>query len=650
MNPLRNALLGCISYFLLLTFAHHACAGFPPYVPVLQPYQTVSPNGVYLFEVKPSQRYGAGPCTAVLTNTKSKECVWKRELPFTFWQSCVNDDGIVGGFGYSKGPMGDNIPGSANDGGEFVVRILNARGVVTYEETSPRGPTFGSYIQYSPPLSAQQLFLDWKYDRMIIRINQQFRFYSLGEGRLLSAVVPNLENSNDNRYYYEDARYLPDTPFLLLQLHRVIDDAKSEETCFGIMDENGKITWSVKYRNKMKKDEDGICTNSMLGKILSVESVQTQNHYSTHFDIYFGDTKERVTYKAVDTSTNNNLTYKVVEEKRIKWALPVSHENAPPKNVPKLESRKLGELVLLDSNKKPLTEIAAIAMGPGDQIYALDSKTGCVHVFDGKGKPLYICQPDKEHHIETESFNASLTVDDHGEVFVKISRKLPAAKAEVEKPNPESGYFLRFSSGGVPAKELLPPSDKDADEKWLAQPNSNQFLIADFKQVSLVRRDQYSTQTAVLTHGEDGQWFDCIYSVCLAPDGTIAVFSGTPSDGAFADFPRPFPLPPNHLPKDTISLYKPDGTPTRTIDFTAGARLSEIAFDGTHLIATGNFETPNPFVYIFKATGEVVGAIRIDDLVGMKNLNLKPFIVDKGNAILIFDYESGRGFLYATPK
>jgi hypothetical protein len=53
---------------------------------------------------------------------------------------------------------------------------------------------------------------------------------------------------------------------------------------------------------------------------------------------------------------------------------------------------------------------------------------------------------------------------------------------------------------------------------------------------------------------------------------------------------------------------------------------------------------------VFKATGEVVGAIRIEGLAGKENIELVPFIVDHGKAILIIDCASSRVFRYAMPK
>ena len=129
MNLLRRYLLA----ILLLVVPSFSQAGYPPYVPMLQPYRITSPNGTYLFEVKPSNPDGTGPCMVALTIKDTKECVWKRKLPFTFWQACVADDGVVLGFGYNAGPLGNSIPESGICS-NFIVRIFDEKGNSVYEE------------------------------------------------------------------------------------------------------------------------------------------------------------------------------------------------------------------------------------------------------------------------------------------------------------------------------------------------------------------------------------------------------------------------------------------------------------------------------------------------------------------------------------
>lgn len=680
MNVLRHFRVAALA-MLVAVLAGSVHGGYPPHVPVLQPYQVVSPKGTYLLEVKPGQRYGSGPCMAVLTKRDTEEIAWKRELPFTFWQACVNDAGDVGGFGYSKGPMGGDPWAMGGDAGEFLVRILDVKGAMVYEETSRRGSTF--FVGY-PPLSAQQLLFDARNDRMIIRIQDVFRNYHLGEGCLVSAVVPVVDGMPAD-LYCETARVIPDSPLLLVQLEHMNWDTKIEGTVFGVMDDRGKLIWSVNHTNKVREEGNATYRGSVPYQILSVSrfsppvasdpaEAAPEDPFAApagpstppaqdakppappppepfaQYDIYLGDTKERVTYQVLKAESERDVSWSVAEVKRIPWALPQDDEESPPKNIPPVDTGKPGEFFLLGSDKKPLDGIAAVALGPDERIHALEQKTGHVHVYDGGGKPLHVCKSGEVNRVET-NYGASLTVDDQGDVFVKISKTLANSKGEPEKPNPNGGSFLHFSAKGIPDETLLAPSQAGNDEEWHAQPKSTRILITDYNPVArLVQRDGNKSQVAALTHRVDGQWLDIIGAVCFAPDGSIAVRSGSSTDASLSGWPQPFPLPPSHLPTETITLYQADGTPIRTIDFSEGADLSKIAFDGTHVVATGDFDPPNLFCYVFKASGEVVGAIRIEGLAGKERIELVPFIVDHGKAILIIDCASSRVFRYAMPK
>ena len=441
---------------------------------------------------------------------------------------------------------------------------------------------------------------------MILRMQGVFRIYSLRAACLDSAIFPILEHFSARSYYCEEARVIPKSPLLLVQLYHHRWETKTEGTVFGVMNAQGKLLWSHNHENKIHEEPGVSYHHSVLCKILSAPSLilpkpepEASAGGTTQFDpiedfvgptaptpfaqfeVHYGDSEERVTYHVTRFQTEQDEFWNVVEAKRTKWTLPKDESESPPKNIPQVKAKKLADFLLLDSSKKPIIETTAVALGPEEQIYVLEKTTGVVHVFERNGKPLHLCKPGKEHIVETNWHDASMTVDDQGEVFVRIRKMLPAANGQPEKPNPEGGHFLHFSAKGIPAKELLAPSQKEKDEHWLAQPKSTQFLIKDYDALRLVRRDQYLSQVSVLTHRADGHWFDYINETCFAPDGSFAVRSSGPSDAALYGFPRPFPTPPNHLPADVITFFDSEAKPIRTINFTVGANLSDFAFDAS---------------------------------------------------------------------
>ena len=634
---------------LLVVYAQVCPAGYRPRVPTLQPFQITSPDGAYLFEVKPTHRYGSGPSMATLSKGGTKEVVWKRELPFTFWQACVNNDGKVGGFAYSKGPMGgDPWTNSSDDNsaGDFLVRLLDRNGTSVFEETSRRGSTFGPFTGSVPPLSPDGLMFNSEDNSMLIRIGSVFRNYSLDRACLESAIIPVVEGFSPNSFYVAQVKVIPKSPLLLLQMRYNKSD-EIEGANIAVMDQRGKLIWSVKHENKIRHEDNVVYRGSVRYNLLSVSSITPAATDVTPLpiaecDVYFGNTEERVTYRILRTGPDEDIVWSVTETKRAKWTLPHDDDEAPPVNIPPAESKKLAEFQLSDAGGKPLDEIKSAVLGPSEQIYALHTD-GTVHVFNRDGKSLHLCKPGAGQEVET-GFGESLTVNEQGDVFVKLNA------SDAEKPNPWSGHFLHFSPDGTLHEKPAPSFEKDSPEQWFAQPKSKRFVVGRWDKAVLARRDddQWSHNEAI-THRADGHWLEFIDAVCFAPDGTIAIRDrslGNDSGGFFT----PFPLPPSHLPMDTITIFQPDGTPIRTIDFTAGKNLSRIAFDGTRIVAAGGFDVPNPFVYVFKATGEVVGAIRIDGLSEKETPDFQPFIVENGTAILVIEKQSGRCFRFAMPK
>lgn len=689
MNVIPSRLREALVLALSLISAGSLQAGYPPYVPTLQPYQVASPDGTYVLEVKPTSRHGSGPGATTLTNRKTGEVVWKSELPFTFWQACVNDKGIVGGYAYSKGPMGDELLSS--DVGNFFVRILDEKGGVVYEETTRRGSSFGGYSGYIPPPCANQLLFNAENDRMILpMLGNSFRSYRLSSGELLSSVSPASEKYSGS----DGIRFIPGTPLLLLQDH--IGYLSGEEETIGsrfcVMDERGDLVWSLDRVSTLPKDENrkmpiyrilsiglaGPPADPFAASPIDPSAGQSDDPFAepdpakpqppapekpvappppkpvATFDLYQDDSGERVSYQVLkqesEDESERKISWSVAEVKRVKSAAPAPEEEVgPPKNFPELKSPKLGEFQLLRPDNQPLVGLSAFALGPDDKIHALDSKTGEVLVFDRNGKFHHLCKPGKDHPVETGWYGASLTVDHQGEVFVKLGDR-QTADQESAKPNPEKGRFLHFTADGA-FQEVMPASSPANDsQKWYAHPKSGDFIITDYTPiVRLVRRDSCMSQVVSLTHRPDGQWLDSIDDVAFAPDGTIAVLDSSQGDssGGFTTF---FSRMPSKLPTETINLFQADGTPIRTIAPMVGGKLTDVDFDGANLVGTWTYDPPNPYVYVFKATGEVVGKIPIDALIEKKGVDPRAFIVGKGTEILVLDCKSGRGFRYAMPK
>lgn len=665
--------------------------------PTLQPYQVVSPEGTWRLEVKPGNPQGAGPADTALTNMKSGEVAWKRMLPYTFWQCCVNEEGVVGGFAYTGGPLGENDP--RKDAGDFVVSFLDVRGVPMHEERSHRFPSSIGMGYYMPAHHADRLLHDPGNNRMILLMpDGMFRCHSMRDGTLERAFIPESDGDASGYGWPDEIRFIPNTRLMLLQSNSAWgnDTETTCKSCIQLIDEGGRTLWAASFNKTygkekkwpfpqfrilttgQKEEADPFADQPLLEEDPFAEDPTPEEDPFAEkpspevdpfagdaetpeaddppaptevatFEAHFGDTGEKAKFRIVNTSGNDDPpAYQVVEISREKWELPAEssdeEEAALPAGFPIAVSKQLAGFPLKDADAKPISDIVAVAIGSAEMIHALSRESSKIHVFDRDGKHLRTMDPGKKHAIDTSHYSGSLAVDGKGEVFARISDGYGD-----EEEDPFAGHYLHFSPDGtLKEKPLSPPSD-ELSGNIVVQPVTGHLIFNGFGDgVAVSRRDEYGSRVATITHRADGQWLEFIQDVACAPDGTIAVRDTSKGD-SFGGFTTPFPRLPNHLPADTISIYGSDGDPIRTLDFSPFAGLSEIAFDGKHIVATFPYDPPTPLVYVFDAEAKPVGAIRIGELADKESVSLRAFIVSGGDAILAVDLVSGMAFRVAMP-
>ena len=704
----RKKIAECISgtlthcYLLLLAFlitgflaffSLPAAAGYPPMVPTLQPYRVVSPQGKWRLDVTPSNRQGAGPALTTLTNITTAEVVWKRMLPYTFWQCCVNDEGIVGGFAYTKGPLGE---GSYDkDPGEYVLSFFDAQGLLMHEERSKR---YGSSVgmgYYMPTHCAYRLLLDSENDRMILLMQDgQFRFHSMRDGTLLSAFQPEQKGDAFGYLSPDEIRFIPGTQFILLESNGAWgnDTETTSSSCVQLIDEDGRTVWAASQRkiygpekkwpfpkylildhvlpmqeeepmqeegNADPFDNDGAVVDPFAAvdpftdtdEAPELAGPPTPTPVAT-FAVYVGDSEEKVVFRISDASINHGASdYRVAEVSREKYTLPpqqqeMDEDPKPPADFPKVEAKQLTKFPLKKADGSPMTGIAAVALGPEEKIHALPIDNGIIHVFDRDGKFLHVCDPGEQQPVKIHHFDTSIAVDNKGEVFARFTDWYNSSE---DGKNSHDGLYVRFSVDGKRNLERLTPPSAENSGSVLVQPMTNNLIFYGFgHEVAVIRRDQYGTPAATLTQRADVQWLDFIRDVACAPDGTIAVRDSSRGNKS-GGFITPFPKLPGHLPAETITLYQADGTPIRTLDFNRYAALTQIAFDGNHILAISSYDPPTPIVYVFTADGKPVGSILIAEFAGKESVNLRAFIVSEGKEILAVDLVSGMVYRYEMP-
>lgn len=102
--------------------------------PLVRPARYLSISGQHSLSVDPSTRNGSGPATYVLQ--QGDKILWTKQLPYTFVEAVVTDDGRAVGYGYSHGYFGWHA--TTGRYGELVVALLAADGSEVHVERTPR--------------------------------------------------------------------------------------------------------------------------------------------------------------------------------------------------------------------------------------------------------------------------------------------------------------------------------------------------------------------------------------------------------------------------------------------------------------------------------------------------------------------------------
>ena len=686
-TPLAGVLALFISRTLLLLAIVIPCglswAGYPPTVPVFQPYQVTSPDGTWVLDVKPGNHLAAGPATTTLTNTKTGEIAWKRMLPYTFWQCCVNNEGIVAGYAYTKGALGEN--NENKDAGDFIVSFLDHNGEQIHEEITHRPPSSIGMGYYVPDHWVYRLIYDAGNDRMILLMpDGLFRCYHLFNATLTSAFKP--EDKGDASAYGtpDEIRFIPGTRLILLQSNSAWGSSNetTSTSCVQLVDDGGRTIWAASKHRTYGADKVGpfpefriidvpppeVLTGDA-GPFAGGDPFAEPDPFATpdeqlevagppapstvsSFQIYFGDTCEKATFQLLNWSrSDNSPIYQVFESSREKSPLPKQstdyEEPTPPTDFPALAARKVASFQLKRADGSSLTDISSVTLGPGNRIYAVDKERHLIQIFDRDGKFLHVCDAGEEHIIDSSYHDSTIAVDYEGNLFTRIADVVWST--DEKKKDPLAGQFLHFAPDGTLQEKPLASLPSGLSGNIAAQPITNNLIFYDHSsEVAVNNQDTYGSCAATITRRADGLWLENIEDVACAPDGTIAVRDSSLGNSS-GGFTTPFPRLPNKLPTETINIYTKNGEPVRTLDFSRFAGLKTIAFDGKHIAATFPWDPPTPFVYLFDAAGIPVGAIRIEELAGKEQVNLRPFLISDGKEILAVDQDSGMIFRYAMP-
>jgi hypothetical protein len=173
---------------------------------------------------------------------------------------------------------------------------------------------------------------------------------------------------------------------------------------------------------------------------------------------------------------------------------------------------KVDKIVGPRPDTERLGEIAALTVGVDQTIYAVDDRTGAVHVFDRDGQRLRVLKPAVGDYTGTP-YDPSLTVTENGDVYV-------ARKGTGD----ESLDFLHYGPDGRRIGVVSLLLDGEVSQDWYAQPGGNNRLIVGYD--NAYRVDAKGAVLRKLERSADGQWLDKPSLTSVAGNGAFAIVSG----------------------------------------------------------------------------------------------------------------------------
>lgn len=244
--------------------------------------------------------------------------------------------------------------------------------------------------------------------------------------------------------------------------------------------------------------------------------------------------------------------------------------------------------------------VAAVTIDQAGRIYAVDYRTGGIHVFGPRGKFLHVCKTQPADNAG-KLFAPAVTTTDAGDVYLSVGNIVRGRRGE----------YLHFSATGKRLGVKLLRTDR-----WYFQPGTGNGLALAYEQAYLVSPTGKTLRS--INRRPDGSWLERPYRASIAPDGSFAILAQN-----------------SDRPGTAANLYKRDGAPVRTITLPdAIGRYPEIAFDGRRLVVAGN-----GLLIVYDGQGV---PLQMFSTGSKKNPddNCRPFLAPGGRELILFDGKS----------
>jgi hypothetical protein len=342
---------------LALLLAAAPLGGFGPQT--IQPCNLSSASGEWTARTDPSSKRGDGP--SHISVWHGAERAWEAEVPFSFWDAQLSDEGQLAGYAFTEGRM------SVGAKGEFVVALFGPDGRALREER--QALTWAKHPDFPPNPYPLGLFLQPALDRFVLRVadedwnrqQESWWTYRLTTGELIGKIQPKERLESPGGVVRSiDARRVPGTPLTLVQWYQSGSRSREEfepGTRFMLLDADWKPVWTLElardYAHADEAEADRLRDEAWAhGGILAADE-------PGRFELRHVAAQERVSY-AVEADPASASGWTVRELTRSPYVPTVAKSD----EWPSLELRKIAS-VPLQAGPRP-------AAGPVHDVLAFD--------------------------------------------------------------------------------------------------------------------------------------------------------------------------------------------------------------------------------------------------------------------------------------
>ncbi|MBI2841520.1 MAG: hypothetical protein HYX75_24655 [Acidobacteria bacterium] len=228
------------------------------------------------------------------------------------------------------------------------------------------------------------------------------------------------------------------------------------------------------------------------------------------------------------------------------------------RTIMRLSDEGIVDKILGEPPASPLLgSIAQVVADRSGRLYALDSETGVVHVFDHSGLPLRTCEPAAADLPGKLSW-ASLAVSDEGHVYLNSEKH-------------SRDRYMHFDSNGKRRDDWRFQGDESRRE-LIGSIGNDRLLMLAYDKIYIVDGSGKAIRT--IEKQPDGRWLGHLQSASVAPDGSFAVLVHH-GDSLEVD-------------SCAVNIYTAAGAPIRTVNIERAFAYSSLLFGGNLALVSNN--------------------------------------------------------------